>query len=145
MPLRRSDYDQAVRYLQHARTLLEGLPGGRMRAIRDVLDLAIRRLSPGDFYAGDSAAEITLLRDFAGKVTGDARTDILKAVAILTDRSRWGTKVNFALDTQFIDTPTASECISLASWPLMGRRPVMLGFAKSRPPTWGIYAKRNSS
>jgi hypothetical protein len=86
MPLQRSDLDQAVRYLQHARVLLEGLPGARMRAIRDVMDLAIRRLSPGDFYAGDAAAEITLLRDIAGKLSGDARTDILKAVAILIDR-----------------------------------------------------------
>jgi hypothetical protein len=38
-----------------------------MRAIRNVLDLAIRRLSPGDYYAGDAAAEITLLRDIANK------------------------------------------------------------------------------
>jgi hypothetical protein len=86
MPLKRSDLDQAVRYLQHARVLLEGLPGAKTRAIRDVLDLAIRRLSPGDFHAGDAAAEITALRAVAGKVTGEARTDILKAVAILTDR-----------------------------------------------------------
>jgi hypothetical protein len=86
MPLRRSDLDQAVRYLEHARVLLEREPGARPRTIRSVLELAIRRLSPGDFYAGDAAAEITLLRDIAGKVTGEARTDILKAVAILTDR-----------------------------------------------------------
>jgi hypothetical protein len=48
------------------------------RAIRDVLDLAIRRLSPGDLYAGDAAAEITVLRDIAGKVDGKPRTDILR-------------------------------------------------------------------
>jgi hypothetical protein len=46
-------------------------------------DLAIRRLSLGNFYAGDAAAEITVLRDIAGKVVGEARTDILKALAIL--------------------------------------------------------------
>jgi hypothetical protein len=57
-----------------------------MRVIREVLRLAMRRLSPGDFYAGDAAAEITLLRDIAGKLTGEARKDILKAVAILADR-----------------------------------------------------------
>jgi hypothetical protein len=50
-----------------------------------LLDLAIRRLSPGDFYAGDAAAEITVLRDIAGKVAAEASSDILKAVAILTD------------------------------------------------------------
>jgi hypothetical protein len=55
-----------------------------MRVIREVLRLAMRRLCPGDFYAGDAAAEITLLRDFAGKVVGEVRTDILKAVAILS-------------------------------------------------------------
>jgi hypothetical protein len=59
-----------------------------MRVIREVLRLAMRRLSPGDVYAGDAAAEITLLRDIASKVVGQARTDILKAVAVLHDRSR---------------------------------------------------------
>jgi len=44
----------------------------------------VHRLSPGDFSA---AAEIRVLRGVAGKVDGAARTDILKAVAILTDRS----------------------------------------------------------
>ena len=86
-PLKRSDLDQAVRYLQHARELLEREPGARMRVIREVLRLAMRRLSPGDFYAGDATAEITLLRDIANKIIGEARTDVLKAVAILTDRS----------------------------------------------------------
>jgi hypothetical protein len=85
-PLKRSDLEQAVRYLQHARELLEREPGARMRVTREVLRLAMRRLSPGDFYAGDAAAEITLLRDIAGKVVGEARTDILKAVAILVGR-----------------------------------------------------------
>jgi hypothetical protein len=85
MPLKRSDLDQAVRYLKHARGLLEGLPGAKTGATRDVLDLAIRRLSPGDFYAGNAAAEITVLRHIAGKV---ARTDVLKAVATYL-RTRW--------------------------------------------------------
>jgi hypothetical protein len=88
MPLKRSDLDQAVRYLQHARELLERESNAGMRAIREVLRLAIRRLSPGDFYAGDAAAEITLLRDIANKVAAEARTDVLKVVAILTDRGR---------------------------------------------------------
>ena len=87
MPHKRRDMDQAARYLQHARLLLEGqAAGGRTRAIRDLLDLAIRRLSPGDFYAGAAAAEITLLRDTAGKLAGEARTDVPKAAAILADR-----------------------------------------------------------
>jgi hypothetical protein len=86
MSLRRSDLDQALRYLQHARELLEREPLARMRATRGVLDLAVRRLSPGDFYVGDAAAEITVLRDIAGKVDGATRTDILKAVAILDPR-----------------------------------------------------------
>jgi len=86
MPHKRSDLDQAVRYLQHARELLETEPGARMRVIREVLRLAMRRLSPGDFYAGPAADEITLLRDIAGKVVGEVRTNILKAVAILADR-----------------------------------------------------------
>jgi len=51
MPLRRSDLEQAVRYL---------------------LDSA--------------AAEVTMLREIAGKVDGETRTDILKAVAILAVR-----------------------------------------------------------
>ena len=45
-------------------------------------------LSPGDHYAGNAAAEITVLRDVASKVpVADARTEILKAIAVLRDRS----------------------------------------------------------
>jgi hypothetical protein len=87
IPLKRSDADHAVRYLQHARDLLGREPVAKIRAIRNVIDLAIRRLSPGDFYVGDATAEITVLRDIATKVAGEARTDVLKAVAILADRS----------------------------------------------------------
>ena len=68
------------------RELLGRDPYATPRPIRDLLDRAILRLSPGDHYAGDAAAEITALRGIAGKVAGDARTDILKAVAILGDR-----------------------------------------------------------
>jgi hypothetical protein len=57
-----------------------------MRASRGVLDLAVRRLSPGDFSVGNAAAEITVLRELAGKVDGKTRTEILKAVTILADR-----------------------------------------------------------
>jgi hypothetical protein len=48
----------------------------------------VRRLSPGDYFVGDAAAEITVLRGVAGKVlVSDARTEILKVVAVLRDRS----------------------------------------------------------
>jgi hypothetical protein len=54
---------------------------------REVLQLAVRRLSPGDHFVGDAAAEITVLRQVADKVPmADARTEILKAVAVLRDR-----------------------------------------------------------
>jgi hypothetical protein len=61
---------------------------GRMRSTCDVLRLAIRRLSPGGHFVGDAAAEITVLRRAADQMPiADARTEILKAVAILRDRS----------------------------------------------------------
>jgi hypothetical protein len=61
---------------------------GKMRATCDVLRLAIRRLSPGDNFVGDAAAEITVLRHAADQVpVANARTKILKAVAVLRDRS----------------------------------------------------------
>jgi 3-deoxy-D-manno-octulosonate 8-phosphate phosphatase KdsC-like HAD superfamily phosphatase len=57
-------------------------------AAREVLQLAIRRLSPCDHFVGDAAAEITVLRNVADKVPmADARTEILKAVAVLRDRA----------------------------------------------------------
>jgi hypothetical protein len=83
-----SDLDQAVRYLEHAQVLLERQPPAKASTIRHLIDLSIRQLSPGDFYAGNAAAEITVLRDIAGRLTGEARTGVLKAVAILTDRGR---------------------------------------------------------
>jgi hypothetical protein len=88
MTLRRSDYDQAARYLQHACYLLDSHAPGKMRATGDVLRLAIRRLSPGDHFVGDAAAEITVLRHAADQMpVADARTEILKAVAVLRDRA----------------------------------------------------------
>jgi hypothetical protein len=89
LTLRRSDYDQAARYLQYASELLERQAFGHTMSVRDVLQLAVRRLSPGDSFVGDAAAEITVLRDVADKVPiADARTEIMKAVAVLRDRSR---------------------------------------------------------
>ena len=86
--LLRSDYDQAARYLKHACELLERESPAQSRAVRVVLELAVRRLSPGDHFLGDAAAEITVLRDLADKVlVSHARTEILKAVAVLRDRS----------------------------------------------------------
>jgi hypothetical protein len=59
-----------------------------MRATCEVLRLAIRRLSPGDHFVGDAAAEITVLRQAAEILpVADARTEILKAVAVLSDRT----------------------------------------------------------
>jgi hypothetical protein len=87
MTLQRSDYDQAARYLQHACDLMARQAPGKMRATCEVLRLAIRRLSPGDNYAGEAAAEITVLRQVAEKVPiADVRTEILKAIAVLRDR-----------------------------------------------------------
>jgi len=88
MILRRSDYDQAARYLQHACALMDSQAPGKMRATCEVLELAIRRLSPGDHFVGDAAAEITVLSQAADQMPiADARTEILKAVAVLRDRS----------------------------------------------------------
>jgi hypothetical protein len=86
--LQRSDYDQAARYVQNANELLERAPAAQTRVLRGILDLAIRRLSPGDHFVGDAAAEITVLRQVAERVSiADARTEILKAVAVLRDRA----------------------------------------------------------
>jgi hypothetical protein len=61
---------------------------GKMRATLEAMRRAIRRLSPGDHFVGDAAAEITVLRQAAETIpVADARTEILKAVAVLRDRS----------------------------------------------------------
>lgn len=88
LKLRRSDYDQAARYLQRACELMDSQAPGKMRATYDVLQLAVRRLSPGDHFVGDAAAELTVLRHAADQIPiADARTEILKAVAVLRDRA----------------------------------------------------------
>jgi hypothetical protein len=88
MSLLRSDLDQAARYLKYAYELLEREAFGKTAAIRKVLELAVRRLSPGDHYVGDAAAEITVLRLAAEKSpVADARTEILKAIAVLRGRA----------------------------------------------------------
>jgi len=85
--LSRSDYDHAARYLQHECDFMDTRMPGKMRATCDVLRLAICRLSPGDNFVGDAAAEITVLRHAADQMlVADARTEMLKAVAVLRDR-----------------------------------------------------------
>ena len=61
---------------------------GKMRATLEILRLAIHRLSPGDHFVGDAAAEITVLRHAADQMPiADARTEMLKAVAVLRDKT----------------------------------------------------------
>jgi hypothetical protein len=87
MPLIRADYDQAARYLSYALNLMQQQAPGKHPGIREVLGLAIRRLSPGDNFVGRAAAEITVMRQAADKVPiSAARTEILKAVVVLRDR-----------------------------------------------------------
>jgi hypothetical protein len=67
---------------------MESQAPGKMRATCEVLRLAIRRLSPGDHFVGHAAAEITVLRQAAEQVPiADAKAEILKAVAVLRDRT----------------------------------------------------------
>jgi hypothetical protein len=87
MTLYRSDYDQAARYVRYACELLERQALGKTVTLRAVLQQVAGRLSPGDHYVGDAAAEITVLRQAAEKAPiADARTEILKAIAVLRDR-----------------------------------------------------------
>jgi hypothetical protein len=87
MTLDRSDLDRAARYLRSASDLLERQAFGKTIVLRQALEMAVRRLSPGDHYVGDAAAEITVLRMVAERVPiVDARTEILKAIAVLRDR-----------------------------------------------------------
>jgi hypothetical protein len=87
MTLQRSDYDQAARYVRDAWKLLERLALAKTVTLREVLQMAARRLSLGDYYVGDAAGEITVLRQVAEKVPiAEARTEILKAIAVLRDR-----------------------------------------------------------
>jgi 3-deoxy-D-manno-octulosonate 8-phosphate phosphatase KdsC-like HAD superfamily phosphatase len=87
MSLHRSDCDQAARYLRYACELLGRQAFGKTVTLRHVLQMAERRLSAGDHYVGDAAAEITVLRQVADKVPiAEARTEILEAIAVLNDR-----------------------------------------------------------
>ena len=56
MPLRSSDLDQAARYVQRATDLMGDV--AQTRRLRGILELAIRRPSPGDNFVGDAAPEI---------------------------------------------------------------------------------------
>lgn len=76
MTLHRHDYDQAARYLRYACELLERQAFGKTATLREVLQMTARRLSAGDHYVGDAAAEITVLRQVAEKVPiAEARTE----------------------------------------------------------------------
>ena len=83
----------------------------------------MRRLSPGDHFVGDAAAEITVLRDLADKVlVSHARTELLKAVSVLRDRSGllidlpgrplWG---GLFFGTMYAISDANSRCVSLAT------------------------------
>jgi hypothetical protein len=86
--------DPATKRLRSSRALsqvrVRDPRAGSIRAnrdVRDVLQIAVRKLSPGDHFVGDAAAEITVLRDVANKVPiAEVRTEILKAIAVLRDR-----------------------------------------------------------
>jgi hypothetical protein len=83
-----SDLDQAVRYIQSALKLLDR-EAHPTRAIRELFDRIIRQLSSGDYFVGvmGVAAAVSLLREIAGKVPAAPRVEVLKAVAVLRDRS----------------------------------------------------------
>jgi hypothetical protein len=87
LTLHRSDYDQAARYLNYACELLERQAFGKTVTLREVLELAARRLGPGDHCVGDAASEITVLRMVAERVPiADARTEVVKAIVVLRNR-----------------------------------------------------------
>jgi hypothetical protein len=89
MTISQSDLDQAARYLRYAWELLEREAFGEPALLRKTLLVAARRLSQGDHLIGNAAAEITVLRKIAEKVpVAAARTEILKAVAVLRDKGR---------------------------------------------------------
>jgi hypothetical protein len=89
MTIPQTDLDQAARYLRSAWELLEREAFGEPALLRKTLLVAARRLSQGDHLIGNAAAEITVLRKIAEKVpVAAARTEILKAVAVLQDKGR---------------------------------------------------------
>ena len=86
--LQRSDYDQAVRYLGQACMLTERDAAAQTRGVREILTSAVSRLSAQVEYTGDLKAEITGLREAASRVpVPAARTEVLKAIAVLRDRA----------------------------------------------------------
>jgi hypothetical protein len=89
MTIPRTGLDQAARYLKYACELLEREAYGEPALLRKTLLVAVRRLSQGEHLLGNAAAEIIVLRHVAEKVpVAAARTEILKAIAVLRDRPR---------------------------------------------------------
>jgi hypothetical protein len=62
MALKRSDYDQAARYLKRVSELMERDAKALTRILRELLAMAVKRLSSGETAVGDAIAEIALLR-----------------------------------------------------------------------------------
>jgi len=87
--LKPSDFDQSVRYVRSAIRLLERESYSMTLATRELFDRIIRQLSPGDYFVGPDgvAAAIALLKPIADKVPPAPRVELLKAVAVLRDRS----------------------------------------------------------
>jgi hypothetical protein len=86
--LQPSDFEQAVRYIQSALKRLDR-EAPPTRAVRQLFDRIIRQLSPGDYFMGmmGVAADVSLLREMAANVPAAPRVDLLKAIAVLRDRS----------------------------------------------------------
>lgn len=87
--LQPSEFDQAVRYIRGAIKLIERESFSMTLATRELFDRIIRQLSPGDYFVGPNgvAAAIALLKPMADKVPAAPRVELLKAVAVLRDRS----------------------------------------------------------
>jgi hypothetical protein len=87
MTVHPSDYEQAALHLGYACELIKQQAPDKTVVLREIIQMAARRLSPGDHFVGDAAAEITVLRQIAEKLPFvDARMEILKAIAVLRDR-----------------------------------------------------------
>jgi hypothetical protein len=85
IPVARADLDQAARYLRHACELLERRAFHKTAILRKSLHVAARRLGAGYHYIGN-ASEIIVLCQVAERVpVPAARTEILKAIAVLRD------------------------------------------------------------
>jgi hypothetical protein len=68
MALKRSDYDQAARYLKRVSELMERDAKALTRILRELLAMAVKRLSSGETAVGDAIAEIALLRTTAKRL-----------------------------------------------------------------------------